>query len=419
MRVLLLLDISKTLLLARFRQSLLAGLGVTFSIAMYITLMSFMTGLNGMLDGLVLNRTPHIRIYNEIGKSEQQPVDLYDPYDNKINFIQSVKPFNNTTDVRNSDAIIKALRADDRVLGVAPKINAAVFYNTGSVSINGMINGVDVDEEQRLFYMNDYIIAGNVNDLDRVDNSIVLGAGIADKLSVDVGDRVQITTSKGSIFMLKVVGLMQQGIAEIDDKQSYASLVTTQKLIGEPQSYVTDIQVKLKDMEQAPPMAKEYATLFDVDAIDIQSANAQFETGTFIRNLISYAVSITLLIVSGFGIYNILNMMIYEKMDSIAILKATGFSGADVKWIFIMLSLIIGVAGGVLGLGIGFGLTSIIDKIPFETAALPTIKTYPINFDPLFYVIGIVFAMITTYIAGWFPARKASKVDPVVIIRGK
>lgn len=88
----------------------------------------------------------------------------------------------------------------------------------------------------------------------------------------------------------------------------------------------------------APEAAKEYRTKFSVDAIDAQTANSQFETGSNVRSIISYAVGITLLIVAGFGIYNILNMMIYEKMDSIAILKATGFSGNDVKWIFISLS---------------------------------------------------------------------------------
>ena len=84
-------------------------------------------------------------------------------------------------------------------------------------------------------------------------------------------------------------------------------------------------------------------------AIDIKTANAQFETGTNIRNLITYAVSITLLIVAGFGIYNILNMFIYEKMNDIAILKATGFSGADVQYIFVSQAVIIGVLGAMMG----------------------------------------------------------------------
>jgi lipoprotein-releasing system permease protein len=75
--------------------------------------------------------------------------------------------------------------------------------------------------------------------------------------------------------------------------------------------------------------------------------------------------------------------------------------------------------GGLLGLLNGFIFSYIIDHIPFNTQALPTIKTYPINYNPKFYLIGAVFSIITTYFAGFFPARKASKIDPVIIIRGK
>ncbi|MBL7917716.1 MAG: ABC transporter permease, partial [Bacteroidia bacterium] len=180
-----------------------------------------------------------------------------------------------------------------------------------------------------------------------------------------------------------------------------------------------DIQVKLKDMLLAPALAKEFQNIYGVEAIDIQTANSQFETGSTVRTLISFAVGITLLVVAGFGIYNILNMMIYEKMDSIAILKATGFSGKDVNFIFISIAISIGVFGSIVGMLFGLGLTGIIDNIPFNTAALPTIKTYPINYNPKFYLIATTFSLFTTYFAGFFPARKASKIDPVVIIRGK
>ena len=112
-------------------------------------------------------------------------------------------------------------------------------------------------------------------------------------------------------------------------------------------------------------------------------------------------------------------MMIYEKMNDIAILKATGFSGFDVKMIFISQALIIGFVGGVLGLIIGFGMSKLIDSLPFETQALPTIKTFPVNFDYMYYVVGIVFAMISTFFAGYLPARKAQNIDPVEIIRGQ
>lgn len=415
----LIAGISRSLLMARFRQTLVAAIGVTFSITMFITLLSFMSGLNDLLDGLIVNRTPHIRLYNELQPSKNQPVDLSEKYKSGHNFISSVKPRNERLEIYNSASIMQTLRKDERVLGIAPKITAQVFYNVGAIDLTGVINGIDVEAEDRLFKFRDYVTAGNFIDLKNIPNSIVLGKGAAEKMLANIGDVIQITTSKGERFQLKVVGFFQSGLQDLDKVQSYASIVTTQKLLGETDSYITDIQVKLKDILMAPKMAKEYAGLFDLEAIDIQTANSQFETGSFVRTLISYAVGVTLLIVAGFGIYNILNMMIYEKMDSIAILKATGFSGSDVNRIFITIALTIGIFGGMLGLLFGFGLSALIDQIPFNTAALPTVKTYPINYNPRFYMIGGIFSVVTTYLAGYFPARKASRIDPVIIIRGK
>ncbi len=416
MRFGLIINISKALLLARWKQTLVAAIGVTFSITMFITLLSFMTGLNIMLDGLILNRTPHVHIYKEILPSEKQPID----YESQgHNFISSVKPKNDLLDLRNSSVIMKSLRDDSRVLGVSPKVNVQVFYNIGAVDLNGVLNGIDVAEENRLFLFSEYVVEGDYQDLKNVPKSIVLGKGDAEKILANVGDNIQVTTSKGERVQLKVVGYFQSGIQDIDKVQSYVSLATAQKLLGESNSYITDIQVKLKDMSLAPEIAKEYKQIYEVEAVDIQTANAQFETGTAIRTLISYAVGITLLIVAGFGIYNILNMMIYEKMDTIAILKATGFSGKDVKRVFITIALTIGIFGGLFGLFFGYLISSGIDNIPFKTEALPTIKTYPINYDPRYYLIGGIFSVVTTYFAGYFPSRKASKVDPVVIIRGK
>jgi lipoprotein-releasing system permease protein len=415
----LILSIAKSLLLARWRQTLVAAIGVTFSIAMFITLLGFMNGLNDLLDGLILNRTPHVRLYNEIRPSQQQPIHAVAEFKNAHNSIRSIKAGMHRQELYNSGPIMQAIREDARVLGVAPKITAQVFFNEGSIDITGMITGIEVEEEMRLFRFDDYVVAGAVLDVHHVANSIILGKGLADILMADMGDVVQVTTVQGERFSLKVVGFFQSGIQEIDNVQSYASLSTTQKLLGKPASYITDIHVKLKELALAPAVAREYARRFGVAAEDIQTANAQFDTGSSIRSLISYAVGITLLIVAGFGIFNILNMMIYEKMDSIAILKAVGFSGSDVNRIFLVIALSIGFFGGLVGLLAGFGLSVIIDNIPFNTAALPTVKTYPINYSPIFYMIGATFSLITTFLAGYFPARKASRVDPVEIIRGK
>jgi lipoprotein-releasing system permease protein len=417
MNLKLIVQVSISLLLARWKQTLVAAVGVTFSIAMFVTLLGFMNGLNDLLDGLIMNRTAHIRLYHDINVSKNQPIDLISP--NTSNFVNSVRPKTQRLELYNSAQIMQAIKQDARVLGVAPKINAQVFYNVGTIDLTGVINGIDPDEENRLFMFSDYVTRGNYLDLKNIPNSIILGKGVADKMAANIGDVVQVTTSKGERLQLKVVGFFQSGLQDLDKVQSYCSISTTQKLLGVSSNYITDVQVKLKDILQAPAMAKEYQRYYETDAIDIQQANSQFETGSSIRTIISYAVGVTLLIVAGFGIYNILNMMIYEKMDSIAIMKAIGFSGKDVNLIFIFIALSIGVFGGILGLLVGFGMSNIIDNIPFNTESLPTIKTYPINYNPSFYIIGGIFSIVTTYFAGYFPSRKASKIDPVIIIRGK
>lgn len=417
MNLKLIVQVSISLLLARWKQTLVAAVGVTFSIAMFVTLLGFMNGLNDLLDGLIMNRTAHIRLYHDINVSKNQPIDLMMP--NTANFVSSVKPKSQRLELYNSAQIMQAIKQDVRVLGVAPKINAQVFYNVGTIDLTGVINGIDPDEENRLFMFSDYVTLGNYLDLKNIPNSIILGKGVADKMAAKLGDVVQVTTSKGERLQLKVVGYFQSGLQDLDKVQSYCSISTTQKLLGVSNNYITDVQVKLKDILQAPAMAKEYQRYYETDAIDIQQANSQFETGSSIRSIISYAVGVTLLIVAGFGIYNILNMMIYEKIDSIAIMKAVGFSGKDVNLIFIFIALSIGIFGGILGLLVGFGMSNIIDNIPFNTESLPTIKTYPINYNPSFYIIGGIFSIVTTYFAGYFPSRKASKIDPVIIIRGK
>lgn len=415
----LLLGIAKTHLLTKVKQTAIAALGVTFGIGSYITLVSFMTGLNEMLDSLILNQTPHIHIYNEIEPSKKQPIARYSEFEDAIHTIKSIKPKFSQTKIHNAVPLLKKLNKDMRVRGAIPQLNTQLFYISGPIELVGNLKGIDILKEVALFNFGDYIIEGTPKDLENNSSGIFLGSGVAEKMSLKVGDRIQVSTVKSGVFPLKIEGIFQSGVADLDNIQSYANLATVQRILGVPNNYITDINVKLYDMEAAPAMAKTIASQHQLKAVDIATANAQFETGTTIRNLITYAVSVTLLIVAGFGIYNILNMLIYEKMNDIAILKAIGFSGKDVQFIFLSQAMIIGIIGGILGLVVGYFLSVLIDGVSFETEALPTITTYPVNFNSWFYVIGISFALVFTFFAGYLPSLKARKIDPVEIIRGQ
>lgn len=146
----LIFEIARALMLARLKQTLIAATGVTFSITMFVALLGFMNGLNTLLDGLILNRTPHIRFYNEIKPNPNQPIDQSPEFQNSLNVIRSIKPSTSRLAIHNSEAIIQTLEQDSRILGVSPKISAQVFFNVGTIDLTGIINGIDVEKEAQL-----------------------------------------------------------------------------------------------------------------------------------------------------------------------------------------------------------------------------------------------------------------------------
>ena len=143
---------------------------------------------------LILNQTPHIHIYNEIEPSKKQPIDLYNNIDKAFNVVHSIKPKLSQEKIHNALPIIKYLNEDSNVKGAIPQVKAQIFYVAGSIKLGGNLIGVNPLEEAQLFNLQNYIIKGSTNLLYNTKNGILIGSGVADKLSLDVGDRVQIST---------------------------------------------------------------------------------------------------------------------------------------------------------------------------------------------------------------------------------
>jgi lipoprotein-releasing system permease protein len=412
----LVLEIAKTHLVSKPKQTIVAMLGVTFGIGMFIAMVGLMTGLNDFTEELTMTSSPDIHIYHDVTEGRKSILEQVNA--SGINKLHHPKPKNETPKVRNAMQLTSLIRNDNRVVGVAPSISSQVFYNYGPVQLNGNILGVDIIEENKLFNIRAKMKEGRIEDLKANHDGIIMGKGLARKLNVRTGDRVVITTPQGYTMTLKVVGIFQMGIGTVDNIRSYANISTVQTILQQDHLYITDINIKLVDLHQARAIASHYQQLFGYKAEDWETANATFLTGNKIRNILTYSVSITLLIVAGFGIYNILNMTIYNKMKDIAILKAMGFAGKDVKQIFMIQSLVIGFVGSLFGLIIGYLLSYLISKAPFDGGDFISLDHFPVNFDPMYYIIGVVFGVTTTAIAGYLPSRKASKIDPIEILRG-
>ena len=174
----------------------------------------------------------------------------------------------------------------------------------------------------------------------------------------------------------------------------------------------------MKDYTKAKELAAVFSRKYGYKAEDWQVANASAMVSISIRNMMTLVISFTLLVVAGFGIYNIMNMTIQNKLKDIAILKAEGFAGRDIIQIFLFQSLTIGFFGAMMGLGLGYIMSYGVWSLPFPKNEFISITRFPVTFHARHYAFGMVFGMMTTLIAGLMPSLKAGKIDPVAILRG-
>jgi lipoprotein-releasing system permease protein len=413
-------QIALTHLLTKKKQSIIAMLGVMFGISMFIIMISFMTGVNQFLEDMAMDNTPHVHIYKPIELDKTNIMSLEKPSGkNDWYVVEHQKPKNELPKIKNGLMLAQQIENMPEVFGVAPQVSSQLFYNNGPVQVPGTIFGIDVKKQEKLFSLEKKMDIGTVEDLLKGSDVILMGKGLAEKMNVKVGDRVNVTTPQGGNFTLKVAGIFSFGITALDQTQSYATLSTVQKILGEDPSYITDLNIKLKDIQGAPALTEKLKNeIKDVHIEDWETANASLLAGDDIRNILTAVVCITLLTVAGFGIYNIMNMNIINKMKDIAILKATGFQGKDITGIFLLQSLMIGITGGALGLLVGFFFSYLLSITPFPAGEFLRLDTFPVNFKPIHYLEGVFFGFVTTLFAGYFPSKRASKVDPVQIIRG-
>ena len=301
---------------------------------------------------------------------------------------------------------------------VSVHASTPVFYLNGPMQISGQLLGVNILDEDRMFNLRHKLKGGNLENLLKIKNSILMGDGLGKKLNVKVGDLITLSTAAGNRMTLKVAGFFHYGVAAVDNIRCYTNLSVAQTLLGKDASYISEIYVDLFDMNKAIEFSDKMHSYFHCNSEPWQVANATMMAGSKLRLIMTFIVSITMLIVAGFGIYNILSMTINDKMKDIAILKATGFASRDIIRIFMYQALIIGVCGAAIGMFVGYILCVMVSHVPFNAKEFLDLDHLPINFNPLFYLIGVWFGIITTAVAGYMPSRRASKIDPVVILRG-
>jgi lipoprotein-releasing system permease protein len=403
-------EIALTHIFTRKKQTLVAALGVTLGVGVYLFMNSLSSGFSTFSRDEIFKNSAHIKIY----KSDELSKPLV-PSNESTNIVAIVNPQITTLSKKiiNPQELLKLVKQQPYITNAIAQVSFDAFYNRGKAQVRGNGNGVNILEYDAMFKTGKYIVAGSLAALQGNLNGIIIGSGIAEKLNLNINDNITVTSSYSVVKVMKIVGIFTSGSSMTDDSKSYINISTAQQFIKEGPSYVSNIYANIPNVEKSEKYAELLQQLTPYKVEDWKTTNADVLAGDKTRSTLMGAISFSILIVAAFGIYNILSSTIAQKINDIAILKATGFAGKDVIKIFLLEALVMGLIGTIIGLAVGSILIGIMSKVYMGGP----VGYFPISFEPNLFARSFVLGLFITFCAGYFPAKKAAKVDPVEIFR--
>jgi len=379
--------------------------GVTVGVMALIVVIAVMTGFEYDLKSRILGVESHIVIMRHNG------------------------PF---SDYRN---ILEHVENTDGVEAATPFINSQVILRS-SLSLSGaVLRGIDPDSADRVIKNLDKVSLKNLKETDQRKStsiampSIILGKELAKNLGVMQGDPVHLISPRGMISPIghiptmkrfKVAGLFESGMYEYDRSLAYIHIKDAQKILRMGDS-VNGIEVRVNDIYNARNIAgrivKELG--FQYWARDWMQMNQNLFSALKLEKTVMFIILALIVLVAAFNIASTLIMMVMEKTKDIAILKAMGATNKSIRKIFVFKGIVIGSIGTILGVCLGFILCTVLKYYQF--IELPGdvyyITTLPVKLELLDVVIIASAAMAISFLATLYPARQASKLDPVEAIR--
>ena len=401
-------DIARTYLFSGKKMTAVAVLGVLLGMSIYIFMNSLLVGFDKTSDENIFKNTPHIRLFNDDVISKNLVSDTAAEY-----LVSNPKVVPKVNTIINPNGIAEMVQQQKEVTVVTAQVNTSVFYNNGKTQVSGLSIGIKPDEADMMYSIKSSMVEGKFETLKSDPNGIVIGIGIAEKMNLVLGDNINLTSQKGVTKNLRVAGIFRSFNSTADDTKSYVNLYTAQQLLKENNVYVTDISVNVKDPYQAAAVAEKLSQLTGYKSEDWKESNESLMALSKMRFIMINFVSTAIMLIAGFGIYNILNMTVSQKINDIAILKAIGFKGKDVIRIFVTQALSIGLIGVVGGMLMALLMITLLKKVYIGG----DIGYFPVDYELQKFIQGVVMGLVITFFAGYIPARKAAKVDPVSIFR--
>jgi lipoprotein-releasing system permease protein len=327
--------------------------------------------------------------------------------------------------------VLSDIEAVPGVEAATPFVYSQTMLRSAGGLSGGVIRGIDPDTADRVIQNLEPEALARLANLKDSDGpgGVILGKGLAGNMGVITGDSVYVISPRGMLSPMghlpamkrfRVAGLFESGMYEYDSSLAYMHLEDAQGLLRMDDA-VTGIEIRVTDVYKADKLADRIAAGlgFPYWTKDWMEMNHNLFSALKLEKTVMFIILALIILVAAFNIASSLIMMVMEKTRDIAILKAMGATDRSIRRIFVYKGMTIGAIGTTLGVLLGFVLCMLLKQYKFIElpADVYYIATLPVQLEALDVILTAGAAMVICYLATLYPARQASRLDPVEALR--
>lgn len=306
-------------------------------------------------------------------------------------------------------AVLAALDGDPEVVSASPMVLGAGFAMRADAKEAIFIQGVDPERFLGIIDLRKSMVSGR---FDILGGQVVLGTTLAEDLDVGVGDKLRITSTEGIDDVVTVAGLFTLGNEGVDKTWLVTSLRHAQSLYALPGG-VTTIEIKVGDVFDAERVALALHDRTGLEANSWMKRNAQLLAGLSAQSNSKALIQFFVVVAVALGIASVLAVSVVQKTREIGILRAVGTASRRVLAIFLIQGGVLGLAGALLGSGLGMLLAKLFENLARGPDGAPQ---FPVVLEPSLFGMSIGLATAVGILAAVIPARRASHIDPAMAI---
>ena len=369
-------------------QSIFSVLGVAIAVTVFIVSLTVSNGLEKNMINSLLTMSPHILIKNK-----------------KSTFFE------------NYNEIIEKIKKIEGVKAVIPQINSQSIIKSNGLAKGVLADGISPENVKN--GLNLKIVEGNDNIAEL--NSVLVGEQLAIEMNLQVGKEISLVSAENKEIKLIVRGIFKTGFLDYDSNLAIVPLKTMQ-ILSEQGESATEIGIKVEQPQKVENVLNQVKNVVNRDeygVISWKTINQNLLKAVQFEKFVLIAILSLLLVIASFAVSVILNMIVREKIKDIGILKSIGYTNKNIRRIFTIEGLIIGVFGMALASGLS-PLVLIGLKILFKeymkggTYYLEELPLY-ISQKELLIIYGVTFVVV--FLSTIFPAARAARLKPVEALK--